>query len=86
MTNDRGPTEERDGVRVHDIRFADDAEAFLVEPIEGGRGAAVLFLHWFAAGEPKEMHAYDADHGVRDPQAAADRSAFLNVILDRWAV
>ena len=30
-----------------------------------------------AAGEPKEMHAYDADHGVRDPQAAADRAAFL---------
>ncbi len=38
---------ERDGARVHDVRFADDAEAFLVEPIEGGRGAAVLFHHWF---------------------------------------
>jgi pimeloyl-ACP methyl ester carboxylesterase len=30
-----------------------------------------------SAGEPKEMHAYDADHGVRDPQAALDRAAFL---------
>ncbi len=30
-----------------------------------------------AVGEPKEMHAYDADHGVRDPQAAVDRAAFL---------
>jgi len=30
-----------------------------------------------AAGDPKEMHAYDADHAVRDPQAAADRAAFL---------
>ncbi|MEO7296202.1 MAG: alpha/beta fold hydrolase [Candidatus Limnocylindria bacterium] len=254
MTNKRVTSEERDGARVHDTRFADDGEAFLVEPIEGGRGAAVLFLHWFdteapdgnrtqfldeainlardrgvvsllpqgrfpwagdptdaeadaarirsevdrhraavdllaarpdvddgrialvghdfgamhgtllaaddervaavvliaatprwgdwflpfwpiagdrhdylrtlasldpisrigaisprpvclqfarndffiaamtglelhrAAGEPKEMHAYDTDHGVRDPLAAADRSAFLNVILDRWAV
>jgi pimeloyl-ACP methyl ester carboxylesterase len=35
-----------------------------------------LELHG-AAAEPKQMHAYDADHGVRDPQAAADRAAFL---------
>ncbi|MGH2382333.1 MAG: alpha/beta hydrolase family protein, partial [Candidatus Limnocylindria bacterium] len=35
-----------------------------------------------AAGDPKEMHAYDADHGVRDAQAAADRAAFLRVNLD----
>ncbi len=47
MTYDRETTEQRDGSRVHDIRFADDAEAFLVEPIDGGRGPAVLFLHWF---------------------------------------
>ena len=30
-----------------------------------------------AAGEPKELHAYDADHGVRVAAARADRTAFL---------
>jgi dienelactone hydrolase len=30
-----------------------------------------------AAGEPKEMLAYDADHGVREPQARVDRREFL---------
>ena len=35
-----------------------------------------------AAGEPKELHAYDADHGVRDPQAIADRHVFLRSLLD----
>lgn len=34
-----------------------------------------------AAGEPKEMLAYDADHGVRDPQARKDRGAFLGRVL-----
>jgi pimeloyl-ACP methyl ester carboxylesterase len=34
-----------------------------------------------AAGEPKELHPYDADHGVRDPQAVADRATFLGPIL-----
>ncbi|HEX7171680.1 MAG TPA: alpha/beta fold hydrolase [Candidatus Limnocylindria bacterium] len=34
-----------------------------------------------AAGEPKELHAYDADHGVRHPQARADRLAFLQRTL-----
>ena len=37
-----------------------------------------------AAGEPRDLHEYDADHGVRDPQAAADRSAFLGRHLG-WA-
>ena len=37
-----------------------------------------------AAGEPKEMHTYDADHGVREPQAATDRAAFLGRHLG-WA-
>ena len=37
-----------------------------------------------AAGEPKEMHAYDADHAVRDPQAAVDRASFLGRHLG-WA-
>jgi len=45
------PTE-HDGARIHDIRIAGDAEAFLVEPIEGGRGSAVLFLHWFDTEAP----------------------------------
>jgi pimeloyl-ACP methyl ester carboxylesterase len=30
-----------------------------------------------SAGDPKEMHSYDGDHGVRDPQAVIDRIAFL---------
>jgi dienelactone hydrolase len=34
-----------------------------------------------AAGDPNELHAYDADHGVRDPQARADRAAFLGRAL-----
>jgi pimeloyl-ACP methyl ester carboxylesterase len=37
-----------------------------------------------AAGEPKEMHAYDADHGVRDLGAAVDRASFLGHHLG-WA-
>jgi hypothetical protein len=35
-----------------------------------------------AAGEPKELRAYDADHAMRDPQVAADRAAFLHAILE----
>ena len=34
-----------------------------------------------AAGDPKEMHAYDADHAVRLPEARADRLAFLRRTL-----
>jgi len=34
-----------------------------------------------AAGEPKELHAYEADHAVRPPLARADRLAFLQRIL-----
>ena len=37
-----------------------------------------------AAGEPKEIHVYEADHGVRDPQAREDRAAFLGRLLG-WA-
>ncbi|MBA2634792.1 MAG: hypothetical protein H0U86_17640 [Chloroflexi bacterium] len=30
-----------------------------------------------AAGDPKELHAYEADHGMRIPEASRDRRAFL---------
>ena len=67
---DDAPTE-RDGARLHDIRVADRA-AWLVEPIGGGRGAAVLFLHWFDTEAPDgnrdqfrdEAEALARDHGV----------------------
>jgi uncharacterized protein len=63
---------ERDGARIHDIRIDDDVEAFLVEPIGGGRGAAILFLHWFDTEAPdgnrtqfvKEAAGLARDHGV----------------------
>lgn len=34
-----------------------------------------------AAGEPKELHAYEADHALRHPQARADRLSFLQRTL-----
>jgi hypothetical protein len=34
-----------------------------------------------AAGEPKELHAYPADHAVRVPEARADRERFLRAHL-----
>jgi pimeloyl-ACP methyl ester carboxylesterase len=44
---------------------------FFIAPMTG------LEFHG-AAGEPKELHAYDgADHAMRLPQARADRAAFL---------
>jgi dienelactone hydrolase len=49
------PTVERDGARIHDVGVADGREAYLVEPLGGGHGAAVLFLHWF------DTHAPDGD-------------------------
>ena len=48
---DTVPTE-RNGARIQDIELADHVEAFLVEPIDGGRGAGVLFLHWFDTEAP----------------------------------
>ena len=65
------PTE-RDGARTHDIRIADGAEAYLVEPVSGGSGAAILFLHWFDTEAPDgnrtqflpEAEALARDHGV----------------------
>jgi len=47
------PTPIRRGdARVQDIRIADDVEAFLVSPEEGGTGAGILFLHWFDTEAP----------------------------------
>ena len=43
--------ETRDGARIHDITLA-ETEAYLVEPIGGGRGSAVLFLHWLDTEAP----------------------------------
>jgi pimeloyl-ACP methyl ester carboxylesterase len=65
------PTE-RDGARTHDIRIADGAEAYLVEPVSAGSGAAILFLHWFDTEAPDgnrtqflpEAEALARDHGV----------------------
>ncbi len=65
-----GP-EERDGALVHDIRVG-DADAYLVEPIGGGRGAAILFLHWLDTEAPDgnrtqfldEAVGLAKDHGV----------------------
>jgi pimeloyl-ACP methyl ester carboxylesterase len=42
---------------------------------------AGLELHR-AAGDPKEIHAYEADHGVRVPEARADRLGFLRRTLN----
>ncbi|HEX7347001.1 MAG TPA: hypothetical protein VF253_09425, partial [Candidatus Limnocylindrales bacterium] len=41
-----------EGARVSDVRIADDVEAFVVEPLGGGRGPGVLFLHWFDTEAP----------------------------------
>ena len=46
------PPAQREGVRIHDLRIADEREIYLVEPAEGGRGAGVLFLHWFDPEAP----------------------------------
>ena len=43
---------ERDGIRVHDVQIVDGREAYLVEPVDGGRGAGLLFLHWFDSEAP----------------------------------
>ena len=63
---------DREGARIHDLRIRDDAEAFLVEPIDGGRGPGILFLHWFDSEGPDgnrtqfldEAAGLARDHGV----------------------
>jgi pimeloyl-ACP methyl ester carboxylesterase len=56
--------DERDGARVHDLTFADDAEAYLVEPTQGGRGPAILFLHWFDTQAPDGNRTQFVDEAV----------------------
>ena len=63
MTEVAAPTE-RDGARVHDVRFADDAEAFLVEPGGGGRGPGILWLHWFDTEAPDGNRTQFVDEAV----------------------
>ena len=66
------PPTERDGVRIHDLRLEEAGEAYLVEPMDGGRGAAILFLHWFDTEAPDgnrtqfldEAVALAGNHGV----------------------
>jgi pimeloyl-ACP methyl ester carboxylesterase len=60
------------GARVDDVRVADDVDAFVVEPVGGGRGPGVLFLHWFDTEAPDgnrtqflaEAEELAAEHGV----------------------
>ena len=66
------PPIERDGARIHDLRLQAGSDASLVEPVDGGRGAALLFLHWFDTEAPDgnrtqfldEAVALAREHGV----------------------
>ena len=66
------PPIERDGARIHDLRVQAGSDAYLVEPVDGGRGAALLFLHWFDTEAPDgnrtqfldEAVALAREHGV----------------------
>lgn len=55
---------EREGVRIHDLPIADAAEALFVEPIDGGRGPAVLWLHWFDTEAPDGNRTQFLDEAV----------------------
>lgn len=57
------PPTERDGARIHDTRVA-DADAYLVEPIGGGRGPALLLLHWFDTEAPDGNRTQFLDEAV----------------------
>lgn len=52
MARQRPQSTERDGARISDVRVGDLSDAHLVEPVGGGRGAAVLYLHWFDPEAP----------------------------------
>ncbi len=63
--------EERDGARIHDVDVG-GANAYLVEPLAGGAGPAVLFLHWLDTEAPdgnrtqflEEAVGLAREHGV----------------------
>ena len=59
---DPGPIH-RDGARVHDLSVA-GAESYLVEPADGGRGSAILFLHWFDTEAPDGNRTQFLDEAV----------------------
>lgn len=58
------------------FQFAEDD--FYIAPMSGRE-------LYHAAGEPREFRSYEADHGMRHPQAAADRSRFLADVLG-WPI
>jgi hypothetical protein len=58
------PPTERDGARIHDLRLEDAGEAYLVEPMDGGRGAGILFLHWFDTEAPDGNRTQFLDEAV----------------------
>lgn len=58
------PASERDGARIHDLLIVDATVAFLVEPIDGGRGPAILFLHWFDTEAPDGNRTQFVDEAV----------------------
>lgn len=74
-----GASTEHDGARIHDIRVGDRA-AWLVEPTDGGGGAAALLLHWF------DTEAPDGNRDqFRDEAAALARDQGLVSILPQGA-
>ncbi len=83
-----------EGARVEDVRLAGGIEAFVVEPLDGGRGPGVLFLHWFDTEAPDgdrtqflaEAEELAREHGVvsvlpqgRFPWAGAPTDARADV-------
>ena len=58
------PATERDGARIHDLRLEAGNEASLVEPMDGGRGAGVLFLHWFDTEAPDGNRTQFLDEAI----------------------
>jgi poly(3-hydroxybutyrate) depolymerase len=58
------PPTERDRARVHDVRIGEVTDAHLVEPLDGGSGAAMLFLHWFDPEAPDGNRTQFLDEAV----------------------
>lgn len=54
---------EMQGARVTEVAVG-DSEAYLVEPEGGGRGPAVLFLHWFDSEAPDGNRSQFLDEAV----------------------